>query len=1548
MRSLSFVAQFIFAAFLVTLIPQSAPAAGNAPQPAICTRGCWGARAPGAISYMSALTRAIVHHTAGNEFNTTGYEASKANVRAIQNLHMNTNGWSDIGYHFLVDKFGYIFEGRHNSMGALPRGAHDGSNGNSFGFNVMGYFHPSVNNYPTAAMMNSLYDVIAWRMPAGWGGPYGTPGGAYGSLGLAVGYVDSHRRVKATACPGDHVHNPYIGNDINSGTIRAEIRNRMNGGTPWQATFNNQSYVGAMAPGQAVTFWVEYKNTGTNTWTPGGGNPTRLGTSSPRDRSSAFFTSGNWPNAARPSDVDASTGPNGIGRFSFVATAPQAPGYYVENWELVTEGISWFEGPGDGSWFGIEVAKQGDNVQWECEDYSRGVHAANNVDYFDTTAGNTGGAYRSQDVDIRACVEGGHQVGWTEPGESLRYYYSGGASSYRFAVRYSNGSGVNASVRLRVDGADVGSVTLPPTANYDTFATAHTHVSIGAAGLHELKLDVMSGNPDLNNFRLDKVWNPPHNFSFNAQGYGTWGRNSLTDIAWTDCCGWPGIIYTDQTGDDAFVYSGATNFTGGAYDLIHVRVYPQGGTTANHNMQIFWLNSEDWTWNVAKASDIVYYTAQDAYADVYLYVGPNSAWNGKTITHLRLDFDNTNAGNRWIVDSVSIEQQPTAPAAPTGLAATAASSSQINLAWTDASNNEENFVVARSSTAGGPYTDLATLAANATSYSDSGLTPLTPYYYVVRATNSAGSSANSGEASATTLSNIPAAPGSLAATATSPNDINLTWADNSSNEANFVVSRSSSAGGPYTDIVTLGANTTSYTNSGLTASTAYYYVVRATSSGGSSAYSNEASATTLQQPPNAPTSLAATVINSTQINLTWTDNSTNEANMVVARSTTSGGPYTDIATLGANATSYSNTGLTASTTYYYVVRATNSGGASANSNQASGTTLPNPPAAPSALAATAAANGTQVDLSWADNSGNEDSFTVARSATSGGPYTDIVTVGANTTAYSNTGLSENTTYFYVVRSSNAGGSSANSNQASATTPVPDRIIDNTAAVLTGPFSTGTSAADKFGADYYFRSQGNGSNYATFTPTLAVAGSYAVYEWHPQGANRTIGAPHVITFDGGSDTVAVNQQVNGGGWNLVGTFNFASGSSGSVTITDAFPDAGQVLMVDAIRFVFVGAAAAPASPAGLVATAASTSQINLSWNDVLNEGGYVVARSTTSGGPYTDIATLGANATSYSDTGLGQNTTYHYVVRATNAAGASGNSAQASATTPVAPPAAPTGLSATAVTQTKVALNWTDNANNEANYVISRSTAAGGPYADVATLAANSVSYTDSGLFASTAYYYVVRATNAGGASANSNEAAVTTPAPVIITVDAAGAEDGWVLESAAGSNAGGSNNSVNTTFAVGDMTGNRAYRGIVSFDTSTLPDDATVTKATLRLTQYSINGADPWSVLGTQAMDIKSPNFGAVAGMENGDWEAGAGGSNVGTVPKPAANGSSVDTVLSADANGHVSVTASTQMKLRFSSNTNSDALNNYVNWYSGNFTTDPNKRPKLVVEYVQ
>src|SRR5262249_8338008 len=134
-----------------------------------------------------------------------------------------------------------------------------------------------------------------------------------------------------------------------------------------------------------------------------------------------------------------------------------------------------------------------------------------------------------------------------------------------------------------------------------------------------------------------------------------------------------------------------------------------------------------------------------------------------------------------------------------------------------------------------------------------------------------------------------------------------------------------------------------------------------------------------------------------------------------------------------NVISYNNTGLSASTTYYYRVRASNASGDSAYSSEANATTLPAVPAAPGNLTATAVLNSDTIQLTWTDNANNETGFKIERKTGVGGTYTQIATVGANVTSYSNTGLAVSTTYYYRVRANNGGGDSAYSNEGNATT-----------------------------------------------------------------------------------------------------------------------------------------------------------------------------------------------------------------------------------------------------------------------------------------------------------------------------------------------------------------------------------------------------------------------------------------------------------------------------------------------------------------------------------
>jgi hypothetical protein len=292
---------------------------------------------------------------------------------------------------------------------------------------------------------------------------------------------------------------------------------------------------------------------------------------------------------------------------------------------------------------------------------------------------------------------------------------------------------------------------------------------------------------------------------------------------------------------------------------------------------------------------------------------------------------------------------PSIPSAPSNLTAAAVSSNQINLAWSDNTGVEDSYELERSTSSS--FTTgfkRFTLPAGNTSYVDTSVAAATTYYYRARARNETSGSNYSSTASVTTPAGPPApgaplAPSNLTATAAAPTQINLTWADNSSDETSVVLERSTSSTFGTITSVTLGANTTSHADTSLAAGTTYYYRVKATNANGSSPYSNTASATTpnVAGPPKAPTNMTATPTGSTKslkINLKWTDNATNETSLIVERSTNQT-DWTLIRTLPANTSSHGDTSsLQRRTTYYYRVSAINGLGSSPYSNTASATT----------------------------------------------------------------------------------------------------------------------------------------------------------------------------------------------------------------------------------------------------------------------------------------------------------------------------------------------------------------------------------------------------------------------------------------------------------------------------------------------------------------------------------------------------------------------------------------------------------------------------------
>lgn len=362
----------------------------------------------------------------------------------------------------------------------------------------------------------------------------------------------------------------------------------------------------------------------------------------------------------------------------------------------------------------------------------------------------------------------------------------------------------------------------------------------------------------------------------------------------------------------------------------------------------------------------------------------------------------------------------TAPTVPTGLSTLQIMSSSVVLNWTASSDDT-------AVTSYDVYRDAVKVgSSSATSFTDSGLVPTTVYSYTIIALDGAGNASLASDPLVVTTADpvpLPASPVDLAVAQVSESSVGLTWAPglDGAAAASFDIYRGTTKVG--------SSATPDFTDSGLSAATTYSYTVVALDSFGNASPASAPilATTTDTTAPTAPTGLSAGQVTGTSAAINW---AASTDNVSVAHYDV----YRDTIKIGSTqTTSYSDTGLASTTSYSYTVVAVDAAGnVSPVSSPVSVTTLDTTaPTTPTSVIATQV-TGTSVTLSWAASTDNVGvtSYSIYRGSTKVGSTTS--------TTFTNTGLSQLTSYSYTIVALDATG-----NASASSSPLLVKTLDAT-------------------------------------------------------------------------------------------------------------------------------------------------------------------------------------------------------------------------------------------------------------------------------------------------------------------------------------------------------------------------------------------------------------------------------------------------------------------------------------------------------------------------
>ncbi len=477
--------------------------------------------------------------------------------------------------------------------------------------------------------------------------------------------------------------------------------------------------------------------------------------------------------------------------------------------------------------------------------------------------------------------------------------------------------------------------------------------------------------------------------------------------------------------------------------------------------------------------------------------------------------------------------------------------------------------------------------------------------------------------------------------------------------------------------------------------------------------------------PLRPTNVRATALSSTEILITWKDNSDNEDGFRVERTTIDSLSFMrPIASVEAGATSFSDLDLSPTTSYAYRIVAYNAGGNSVASSITVGTTqnTPTPPNSPLTLRAIPVSN-TRVFLSWQDNSNNEVGFRIERAAPGTTSYFGVDTVSENIDSYEDDNVLAGSSYEYRVYAYNYIGSSSYSNVVTVTA----------GANVIPPFAP------------------------TNLTATAVSATQISLEWRDNSPNE--GGFRIERAPGGTDLFSVIANPERGTTKYRDK-NLQAGTSYRYRVR-AFNNIGLSGFSNKTDVETAGLNGAPVGPTSLQAQVKSATQIWLEWTDNSdNEDGFYIERGPGGTTDYTLVATVNANDSIYKMKGLSSSTSYNFRVRAFNLDGQSdySNVITRSTLQIQGAPAAPSLVQVdnAQLTHEKIRFTWTDRSANEDGFYIERAPAGTQDFVQIAIADVNAKEYTDYEVQQSTRYSYRLRAFNLAGISNYANTVTALT------------------------------------------------------------------------------------------------------------------------------------------------------------------------------------------------